>query len=239
MPDVASHGAVTRHMSVPLRYSIWPKDPAAHLYEVTLTVENTDPQGQVFAMPAWIPGSYMVRDYARHIVTIRAESGGLALNLTKLDKSRWQAAPSKRPVTVTAEIYAYDASVRGAHLDTTHAYFNGPCVFLSVVGREDDQCDVDILPPDSPVGQEWRIATSMRRKVAEPYEYGLYEASNYDELIDHPVEIGHLTIGEFEANGIPHAIAIRGRARMDMSRVCHDLQTLCMAHMSMLGAPAS
>ena len=222
---------------MPLQYRVWPKNPAAHLYEVTLTVEKPDPAGQVFAMPAWIPGSYMVRDYAKHIVSIRAESDGLALELSKLDKSRWRTAASDRPVTVVAEIFANDASVRGAHLDTTHAYFNGPCVFLSVVGQEEVPCELEIVPPDEPVGQEWRVATSMQRKDAEPYGYGLYQASDYEELIDHPVEIGQLSIGEFEVNGIPHAIAIRGKCRADMARLCHDLQTLCAAHMSMLGAP--
>jgi len=72
-------------------YSIWPKDPAAHLYEVSLTVETPDPKGQVFEMPAWIPGSYMIRDYARHVVSIRAESDGCAVKLRKLNKSSWQA----------------------------------------------------------------------------------------------------------------------------------------------------
>ena len=173
-------------MNAPLHYRIWPKDPAAHLFEVTLTVENPATDGQIFAMPAWIPGSYMVRDYAKHIVSIRAESDGLSLALTKLDKSRWQAAPADRPVVVIAEIYAYDESVRGAHLDTTHAYFNGPCVFLSVFGQEDMPCELEIVAPKEPHGAGWRVATSMRRLQAEPYQHGVYAVDNYDELIDHP-----------------------------------------------------
>jgi predicted metalloprotease with PDZ domain len=224
-------------MSVVLRYRIRPKDPAAHLFEVSLTVEKPDPSGQVFAMPAWIPGSYMIRDYARHVVAIRTEADGLAVNLRKIDKSRWQADPSQRPLTVIAEIYGYDPSVRGAHLDTTHAYFNGPCVFLSAVGQEDSACELEILPPDKPVDQDWRVATSMRRKSAGQYGFGLYEADDYADLIDHPVEIGHLLIGEFEVNNIPHAIAIRGHTRVDIARLCHDLQRVCAQQMSLLGAP--
>jgi predicted metalloprotease with PDZ domain len=212
-------------------------DPAAHLFEVSLTVDKPDSSGQVFAMPAWIPGSYMIRDYAKHVVAIRAESDGLAIDLRKLDKSRWQAAATDRPLTVVAEIYAYDPSVRGAHLDTTHAYFNGPCVFLSVAGQEDAPCELEILPPDGAVNQDWRVATSMRSKSAEQYGFGVYEADDHAELIDHPVEIGRLLIGEFEVNGVPHAIAIRGHARVDMARLCHDLQRVCLQQMSLLGAP--
>ncbi len=219
------------------RYRISPQNPAAHLFEVRLTVASPDPEGQVFAMPAWIPGSYMIRDYARNVVAIRAESDGLDVPLTKLDKSSWRAAPVQKSLTLVAEIYAYDLSVRGAHLDNTHAYFNGPCVFFAVRGQEDLPCEVEIVPPVGEAASEWRVATSMRRKGADPYGFGTFEADDYAELIDHPVEAGHLSIGEFEANGIPHAIAIRGKTRVDMGRLCNDLQTLCERHMALLGVP--
>ena len=135
--------------------------------------------------------------------------------------------PCARPLSVIAQIFAHDHSVRGAHLDTTHAYFNGTCMFLAVAGQDDTPCELEIRPPDKPVGKDWRVATSMRRKDAEPYGFGLYEAADYAELIDHPVEIGQLTIGEFDVDEIPHAIAIRGNTRVDISRLCHDLQTVC------------
>jgi len=224
-------------MTPTLRYRIEPVDPAAHLFEVRLTVSRPAQEGQVFSMPAWIPGSYMIRDYARNVVAIRAESDGLDVALRKLDKSRWRAELVNRPLTLIARIYAYDLSVRGAHLDTTHAYFNGSCVFFSAEGQDDATCELEILPPDESVSVTWRVATSMRRKDAEEYGFGTYEAADYAELIDHPFEIGHLSIGEFEVNGIPHGIAIRGRVRVDMGRLCHDLQTLCEQHMSLLGTP--
>ncbi len=219
------------------QYVIWPKDPAAHLFEVRLTVDQPDPEGQVFAMPAWIPGSYMIRDYAKHVVSARAESDGCDVSLDKLDKSRWQAAATDRELTLILEIFAHDESVRGAHLDLTHAFFNGTCVFPAVVGQEGLACEVEIRSPDSPVGKNWRVATSMHSKGAEKYGFGSYRANDYAELIDHPVEIGELSIGEFEVGDIPHAIAIRGKTRADMARLCHDLQTICEHHMAFLGPP--
>ncbi len=224
-------------MSAPHRYRIWPADPGAHLFEVRLTVARPDPDGQVFAMPAWIPGSYMIRDYAKHVVSARAESDGREVTLDKLDKSRWRAAPCDRAVTLVLEVFAYDDSVRGAHLDPTHAFFNGTCVFPAVVGQQDTACEVEIVAPDAPHGKGWRVATSMRRATAEEYGFGGYRADDYAELIDHPVEIGVLSIGEFEAGGIPHAIAIRGKTKVDMARLCHDLQDVCEQHQSLLGAP--
>ncbi len=188
-------------------------------------------------MPAWIPGSYMIRDYARHVVAARAECDGVGVSLEKVDKSRWRAAPVDRPLSLVLEIYAHDESVRGAHLDGTHAYFNGTCVFPAVVGQEGSSCEVEICNADTAAAKNWRVATSMNRLDAEQYGFGRYRADDYAELIDHPVEIGELSIGEFEAGGVPHVLAIRGNTRADMARLCHDLQTLCESHMQMLGKP--
>ena len=225
-------------MTNTLSYRIVPKNPGAHLFEVTVAVPRPDPAGQVFSLPAWIPGSYLIRDFARNVVAIRATAGERALELTKLDKSRWQAEACEEPLTLTCEIYAYDLSVRGAHLDTTHAYFNGPCVFPQVAGQEAAPVEVEICPPPKPYGADWRVATAMNRQGAAQYGFGRYRAADYDELIDHPVEMGPLTIGEFAAGGVPHAIAIRGHARVDMARICHDLAKLCGQHLAFLGRPA-
>lgn len=224
-------------MSTAHHYSIRALDPAAHLYEVRLTVAQPDSQGQIFELPAWIPGSYMIRDYARHVVAIRAEADGVGVGVNKLDKSRWQTQATERPLTLILEIYAQDESVRGAHLDTTHAYFNGPCVFPAVVGQEDVACKLEIVRPEIAAAKSWRVVTSMNRDGAEAYGFGAYRADDYAELIDHPVEIGEQAIGEFEVNGIPHVLAIRGNTRADMARLCHDLEKLCTYHMRMLGPP--
>ncbi len=223
--------------ATPHQYSIRLQNPGAHLFEVRLIVARPDPAGQVFSIPAWIPGSYMIRDYARHVVSIRAEADDLEIELAKVDKSTWQAAACESPITLIAEIYANEQSVRGAHLDITHAYFNGSCVFPAVVGQEDHACDLDIRQPAKAPGSDWRVVTSMRAKNASKYGFGTYSSENYAELIDHPVEIGDLAIGEFEVAGIPHTIAIRGRTRVDMGRVCRDLNTLCEQHMRLMGTP--
>ncbi len=223
--------------ATPHQYSIRLQNPGAHLFEVRLIVARPDPAGQVFSIPAWIPGSYMIRDYARHVVSIRAEADDLEIELAKVDKSTWQAAACESPITLIAEIYANEQSVRGAHLDITHAYFNGSCVFPAVVGQEDHACDLDIRQPAKAPGSDWRVVTSMRAKNASKYGFGTYSSENYAELIDQPVEIGDLAIGEFEVAGIPHTIAIRGRTRVDMGRVCRDLNTLCEQHMRLMGAP--
>jgi predicted metalloprotease with PDZ domain len=225
-------------METPIRYSIFPGNPEAHLFEVRCTVDKPDPAGQKFSLPTWIQGSYLIREFAKNVVRIRAQSGRRMLQIVKLDKNTWQVAPADGPVTVTCEIYAWDLSVRGAHLDTTHAFFNGPSVFLKVEGREDAPCEVEILPPKGARYRNWRIATAMQRKDAKPYGFGVYGAANYDELIDHPVEIGAFTLATFRACGVPHDIAITGRHRADMARLTRDLKTLCETQIRFFGEPA-
>ncbi|WP_306394224.1 M61 family metallopeptidase [Telluria beijingensis] len=215
-----------------IHYTIVPKDLAGHLFNVTVTVANPDPDGQVFALPAWIPGSYMIREFARNIVRIRAESGEggeqKAVALTKLDKHSWRAAPGAGPLTLHYEVYAWDLSVRAAHLDQTHGFFNGTSVFLRVAGQEALVHQVDIQRPADPAARSWRVATAMPEAGAKRYGFGAYACANYDELIDHPVEMGDFELATFKAHGIPHDIVITGRVpNLDMARLQADLKAIC------------
>ncbi len=218
-----------------VRYRIQPKSPEAHLFEVSVTVEAPDPLGQRFALPAWIPGSYMIREYARHFVTVRAASRGREVRIEKLDKHTWRADRCDGALTVTAEVYAWDLSVRGAHLDATHGFFNGTCVFLRVVGRELEPCDVEILPPRGARYRGWRVATALARKDAAAYGFGVYTAPDYDELIDHPVEMGSFSLVSFRARGVPHDVAITGRHDADLPRLARDMKKICETQIDFFG----
>ena len=87
-----------------IRYTILPRDLSGHLFDVTVTVDHPDPDGQVFSLPAWIPGSYMIREFARNIVRVRAEAGGTAVALKKIDKHTWKAAPVAGPLMLWYEV---------------------------------------------------------------------------------------------------------------------------------------
>lgn len=96
-------------MTQPIRYSIVPKDVAAHLFEVTVTVADPDPAGQRFSLPVWIPGSYLVREFARNIVTLAAfNDAGRKVRIAKTDKHTWQAAPVNGTLTLRYDVYAWD-----------------------------------------------------------------------------------------------------------------------------------
>jgi predicted metalloprotease with PDZ domain len=217
-----------------IRYRIVAKDPAAHLFEVTLTVDQPAAGGQLFALPAWIPGSYMIREFARNIVQIRAESGGKKVRLEKLDKHTWQAARCDGALTLVYEVYAWDLSVRAAHLDQTHGFFNGTSVFLRVLGQEQVPHVVDIVKPEGAAYQAWRVATALPELKAKRYGFGTYIAADYDELIDHPVEMGSFELATFRAHGVPHDIVITGRVpNLDIERLASDLKKICEAQIAL------
>jgi predicted metalloprotease with PDZ domain len=214
---------------MPTHYAIRPADPAAHLFHVTCRVDRPDPAGQLFMLPAWVPGSYMIREFARHIVRITALAGGRRLALEKLDKHTWRAAPARGPIELAYEVYAWDLSVRAAHLDESRGFFNGTSVFLLPIGLEHDPCSVDILPPAGSRYTDWKVATGLTpARGTRRHGFGTYRAADYDELVDCPVEVGTFELARFDVLGVPHEIALTGRVpKLDMQRLTADLARVC------------
>lgn len=211
----------------PVQYRIGSKLPASHVFQVSLTIAQPAVDGQIVALPAWIPGSYMIREFARNIVQIAASCDGKPVALQKLDKHSWQAAPCKGALVLEYEVYAWDLSVRAAHLDQTHGFFNASSVFLRVLGQEGSPHVVDIARPQGDT-KDWRVATSLPELDAKRYGFGSYIACDYDELVDSPVEMGTFELLSFKAHGVPHDVAITGRVqKYDSGRLLADLKRIC------------
>jgi predicted metalloprotease with PDZ domain len=213
--------------SSPVRYRITAADPHAHLFEVACTVDVPDPAGQAFELPTWVPGSYLVREFARQFVTVRALTPAGPVAIAKHSKSGWRAAPCMGPLTVIAQVYAFDLSVRTAYLDGGRGYFNGASVFLAPVGHASAPCIVDVDAPSQPGCAHWKVATTLPRDGAAPGGFGRYRADDYDALIDHPVEMADFAQAAFQAGGAAHEIAVTGRHDGDLERVARDLARVC------------
>ncbi|CAB3797362.1 M61 family metallopeptidase [Pararobbsia alpina] len=222
----------------PIQYSIVPKDPAAHLFEVTVSVAEPAAQGQRFMLPVWIPGSYMVREFARNIVSIaaRSEATGRKVALRKIDKHTWEAAPVQQgALTLTYQVYAWDMSVRAAHLDDDIGFFNGTSVFLLPLGHEAAECRVVIEAPAGEQYGDWRVATALcEARGTKRYGFGEYRAADYDELVDHPVTLGRFELGRFKAHGVSHDVVISGKVTsLDMPRLTRDLEQICATQIAL------
>lgn len=225
------------HIMQTIHYEVRLHSPQAHLFEVRCTIPTPDPIGQTLSMPAWIPGSYLIRDFARQVVALTASSDGKAVAVEKVDKHSWRCAPCTTPLTLCYSVYAFDLSVRSAYLDTTRAYFNGTSLFLCVQGQEQTACGVTLHQPDKPY-REWQVATAMLPEKTDKQGFGRYRANSYAELIDYPVEIGKFSVEEFKACGVPHRLVISGLHQADLKRITRDLKTLCSYHIRFFGEPA-
>lgn len=192
--------------------------------------------GQILSLPSWIPGSYLLREFARHVVAISASGPEGPIRLEQIAKGSWRADPCNGPLTVTMTVHALDLSVRGAYFDRHRAFFNGTSLFLEPRGRAGEAIELVIASP--PHAGDWRVATAMRPAVVDDLGFGRYRADDYDELIDHPFEIGRHDVVEFEACGVPHRFVVAGRFDADLDRVATDLTQLCTAQIEFFGRPA-
>ncbi|HEU4460751.1 MAG TPA: peptidase M61 [Methylibium sp.] len=201
-----------------IRYRLDVADVHAHLFRVTITVAQPAAE-QVLSLPVWIPGSYLVREFARHLSRFEARQGERAVEWRQLDKASWQFQCTGRgALRVSYEVYAFDTSVRAAYLDAQRGFFNGTSVFLRVHGREDDPHRFSIggLP------RGWQVAT------AAPADEDGWLCADYHELIDHPVELGAFWRGRFVAAGVPHEFVVAGALPgFDSERLLADTQKIC------------
>lgn len=225
-------------MTSPVHYSIRPCSPQSHCFEITLKVAKPAKKGQVFTLPAWIPGSYLIREFSRHIVSIQASSAGKEVGLCKLDKHTWQAEPVAGSLTLVYQVYAYDLSVRGAYLDEERGFFNASSVFLAVEGYESVACTVEIRAPKGKAFADWKVASSLPAVETDRNGFGLYRAGDYDELLDHPVELGAFHSVSFKACGVPHQFVVSGRFRGDLKRLARDTKKICEYQIKLFGTPA-
>ncbi len=200
----------------------------AHLFAVTLTIARPAAR-QRLALPVWIPGSYLIREFAQHLQHLQATQAGEPVPLRQLDKNTWQAdADPAQPLTLHYEVYAFDASVRTAYLDSTRGFFNATSLCLRVIGQEDQPQALDIAADGLPAG--WQVATGLRAVAVDAAGLGRYTAAHYDELADCPVELGTFWSGAFDACGVPHRFVVSGAGGwVDFDRLLADTQRICEA----------
>ncbi|AEG31292.1 M61 family metallopeptidase [Thiomicrospira cyclica] len=222
-----------------IHYQLTLHDYRSHRLALTLNIRQPNADGQMLRLPKWIPGSYMIRDFSKHIINVRATTqDGRPLAVTVIDPSHWQVAPHPGSIQVHYEVYAWDLSVRGAHYDQQHAFLNGTSCFLEVVGQSKEPHSLDLLADEWAQQQAWSVATTLPALALNPQGFGHYHASNYDELIDHPIEMAAFKEVRFDAGGIEHRMVLTGVHDADLDRIAQDLAPICEAQLAFFGEPA-
>ena len=214
-----------------IEYTVWPADLDGHRFHVQLRIQNPAPEAQVLQMPAWIPGSYLIRDFSKHIESIEAYSAKPAkrkLKLERIDNDHWRLLNATGPVEILMTVYAFDTSVRAAYLDHERAFFNASSLCLAVQGQEHLPSALILVPPKNGSTSYWTVQTSLQPVKTDAQGYGFYLARNYDELLDHPIAMGEFQIAQWRSNGVEHCMAIQGCIHeVDLKRLTKDLEAIC------------
>lgn len=216
-----------------LSYTLALPNPHTHLYEITLTVANVTTPTLDLQLPTWTPGSYLQREYARHVQDFTAsDAAGNAMAWEKTDKATWRvasAATIEAPKTITAfyRVYANELATQTSHLDGTHAYFNGASLFMYAAAAKNTPHRLKFIVPDG-----WRVSTPLG---LNPDADGYYTAADYDRLIDSPTEIGTHKLLEFTVREKLHRVAIWGEYEFNDKKLTADLAKIVEAGAQIFG----
>ena len=216
--------------SATLFYRVAMPQPASHLFEVRLQIDNWQSATLDLKMPVWTPGSYLVREYTRHVQDFVArDSKGEILASQKISKNHWQVKTNgNSTLAIEYRVFANDLTVRTNHLDATHGYFNGAALFFFVPGLEQESIQVQIVPPQA----DWQVTTTLPRVDGEA---NTFIAQDFDNLVDTPVEIGTQQIFNFEVGGKPHALAIWSQGNAKPEQIIEDSKKIITAEAELFG----
>jgi predicted metalloprotease with PDZ domain len=210
--------------------------PAPHRQYVHVAMEVQAPAGRStrVAMPAWAPGSYLIRDFARHVYDLRAEGAdGRALAVERLDKQTWRVEHGGRPFTVRYRVFAAEASVRTSHVDDLHASLLGSSLFLYVVGELGRPAEVEITLPSG-----WSAHTALAAsEAAPPPGVARFAAPDYDTLVDAPIELGTPQVQRFTVDGAAFEYVLTGAedGGIDLPRLVADATRVVKAQGELMG----
>ncbi|AXI02516.1 M61 family metallopeptidase [Aquirhabdus parva] len=240
---------IAKHAVQPtIAYALSFENVGQHLIDVVMTF--TAQAHQELWLPAWVPGSYLIREFSRHVSTPVAKSIRNNLSVTKsifiekISKNHWRLdTAAGEHIEIRYQVYAFDLSVRGAYLDQTRAYANPACICLAVAGQEHQSILLTIDPGSAfanlPIAcslDPLNVKDKTSQQNHETHHKFHFEALNYTHLIDHPFEIAAQTLAQFEVSGIPHQIAISGRHRTNIKRLTEDLLKICRYEIEFFGS---
>ncbi len=204
--------------------------PQTHLYEITLHISGWIKDQLDLKFPVWTPGSYLVREYARHLQNFQVvDCHQKTIAYKKKSKNHWHIQTTNTSeLTVSYQIYANELSVRTSHLDDSHGYFNGACLFFRIAGQEYLPIILTIIPPRS----DWKISTSLPKV---PGKINTFQAENFDHLVDSPFEIGTHAIYYFQTLDKNHELAIWGQGNFSGEKIINDLEKIIAVESDLFG----
>lgn len=213
----------------PIKHEIRMSEPFSHYFEVKTTVDVSKEINFVdLKMAAWTPGSYLIREFAKNVESVSAESSGQKIAISKINKNTWRVSlsPGLKQVSVNYRVYAYEMSVRTSFLDDAHGYINPASVLMYAPKFASLHQELSIIP----YKDFKKVSTAMKNVGGFNYV-----AKNLDELIDSPIEIGNHKVWDFKVNNVPHQIAFYGPAKVDSVKFLADVQKMAEEAQKVIG----
>jgi predicted metalloprotease with PDZ domain len=217
-----------------ISYTLKMPRPQNHYFQVEMQVEQVKQKTATVKLPVWAPGSYLVREFSRHLNQVKAYSlQGAVLPITKKTKNAWEIdLKGQTAFVVKYEVYAFELSVRTSFLDETHGFVSGPSMFMYLDGHKETGGELLVQPHSS----FKRISTGLTQKSdVKQGNNQTFTFDNYDQLVDCPIEIGNQYEFDFEAAGVKHTVAMYGEGNFDPERLKEDMAKIVEEETKVVG----
>ena len=216
---------------VEISFTVAMTRPHTHLLEVDIGIRRAaaGPQEEQLVMPVWTPGSYLVREFARHVQDFAArDAAGQALKWEKTNKNTWRVVTNgSRDWHASYRVYANELSVRTSELNSSHAFWNNANILMYLEGHLASPSTVRVVAPDV-----WKVATGL---PPAPGQRNTFRAENFDVLYDSPFEVSDFKTLVFNVKGVPHRIVIDGEGNYDPERMRRDVQKIVETQIEVMG----
>ncbi|MBY0415265.1 MAG: hypothetical protein K2Q18_13930 [Bdellovibrionales bacterium] len=213
-----------------LTYKLLIETPSTHQVRVIIQGKKESGENSLdFFLPRWSPGSYLMREYSRHLSNVRAETeSGERINLTQTDISTfhvdWKTSELKKnsdSFTISYSVYCHELTVRTSHVDDSHAFLHLPTLLMGILGKKISNPTLELVFPPA-----WSKVTTGLKDISVKREVFIYNANDYDDLIDSPIEIGCQETDGFMAGGVPHDVAFYGNLLPHKEDIKKDTKTI-------------
>lgn len=219
-----------------ISYQLRMPKPQNHYFEVEMILSDFKEKQLDIKMPVWAPGSYLVREFSKNVNLVRAfDDKGKEIQVQKKKKNTWTiSTDGNKKIRVKYEVYSFELSVRTPFLDLTHGFVSGSGVFMYVEGYKDKKGILEVIPHSS----FKTITTALPKAAISVQKDGsqTFEFSNYDQLVDCPIEIGNQTVFDFMASGTKHTVAMYGEAFYDIESLKIDMTKIIDAETAIFGS---
>lgn len=210
-----------------INYEISMPEPHTHYFQVKMEISDFEIEYVDIKMPVWAPGSYLVREFAKNVENLSANANNKPIQTEKVNKNTWRIhSKNAKNITVNYVVYAFEMSVRTSFLDASHGYFNGTSVFMFIEELKNNPISLEIIP-----FKDWKKVSTSLTKVGD----FKYTATNYDILVDSPVEIGNHITFDFTSAGVLHHVAMYGEGNYNIEKLKVDMAKVTQAATDVFG----